>query len=150
MGDFIAATPQESVGLQFWKLYQIWQKRIAETLTPVSISHTQFVILATLKWFQEQDVLPTQQQISDVSGIEKMTLSKAIRQLENKSFLVRKISERDSRSFSLLLTKTGKQSLVSAIKKVEAIDLEVFGVLGREKSIQLSKRLLEINEALGC
>ncbi|MDH5217153.1 MAG: MarR family winged helix-turn-helix transcriptional regulator [Gammaproteobacteria bacterium] len=148
MTEFKSATPQQSVGLQFWKLHQYWQKRVLEVLNPLSLTHTQFVILATLKWYQSQNAQPTQQQISNVSGIDKMTLSKAIRQLEVQSYLAREKNSRDSRAVSLLITKTGSRILVSALKKVEQIDLEVLGVLGQKETLSLSNQLFAINEAL--
>ncbi|MDH5377659.1 MAG: MarR family winged helix-turn-helix transcriptional regulator [Gammaproteobacteria bacterium] len=149
MGSFKSNSPKESAGLQFWKLHQYWQKRIIEVLFPISITHTQFVILATLRWYQDQDIRPTQQQVANISGIEKMTLSKSIRQLEAKKLLVREKSKLDSRSVSLFLSDTGLKILVTAIKSVEEIDAEIFGVLGKEKSAKFSNHLFKINQALG-
>jgi len=54
MSIFEIQTPQESVGFQFWKLHQQWYKRVTAVLTPYAITHTQFVMMASIAWFEEQ------------------------------------------------------------------------------------------------
>ena len=149
MSSFEFKTPQESVGLQFWKLHARWQKRIATELSPYKVTHTQFVILATLLWFQEQSINPSQAEISKVTGIEKMTLSKAIVSLEKLLFIKREKSQEDTRSVLVSLTTKGKKLIPTLLKKVESIDKEVFTTKDADDAIAFTKvmtKLLMKNE----
>jgi len=146
MSDFQSPTPQQSIGFQFWKLHAKWQREISAALTPFDITHTQFVILATLRWFQEQSVYPSQVQISRLTGIEKMTLSKAIRRLQALELVRRIKSNHDTRSVSVSLTATGQAMIPRAIQKVEGIDEKVFGRIDAEKQLQLNGLIHEINQ----
>ncbi len=126
MSSFKFRTPNESIGLQFWKLHSKWQKKITTALSEHKITHTQFVIMASIMWFQEQAIKPSQAEISQVTGIEKMTLSKAIVRLETQLFVKRVKNNQDTRSISVSLSDKGIKLMPSLLKTVERIDSEVF------------------------
>ena len=125
MSDFNFKDPQASVGLQFWKLYNKWQKRVTSALLEYQVTHTQFVILASVAWFREQSVAPSQSEIAKLTGIEKMTLSKAIVRLEKMSLIKRFKNESDTRAISVSLTDKGLNIIPILIKVVERIDSEI-------------------------
>ena len=75
------------LGFLLWKITVLWRNKLEETLWFFDITQTQYAILASLKWFEVKKELATQSLLSAHSKIEKVTLSKAIRQLEKKIWL---------------------------------------------------------------
>lgn len=145
MSNFKFKTPYESIGLQFWKLHVKWQKKITTALSQYKITHTQFVIMASIMWFQEQAIKPSQAEISKVTGIEKMTLSKAIVRLETLSFVKRVKSNQDTRSISVSLTDKGSKLIPKLLKTVESIDIEVFTTKNLSDGVSFTKVITELN-----
>jgi hypothetical protein len=47
-------TPEESPGFLLWRATLSWQRRIRSGLSPHELSHTQFVLLASLWWLEDQ------------------------------------------------------------------------------------------------
>ncbi len=147
MSIFEVQTPQESVGFQFWKLHQQWYKRVSATLEPYAITHTQFVMMASIAWFQEQDTKPSQAQVGKLMNLDKMAFSKAVRQLEAKGYVQRKKSKTDARAFQLSLTNKALDVVPQAMQAIESVDKDVFGALG-ERRQTFNKILLLLNKEL--
>ena len=145
MSIFDIQTPQQSVGFQFWKLHQQWQKRVHKALEPYHITHTQFVIMASIAWFEEQNKQPSQAQVTKLMNIDKMAFSKAVRQLEEHGLVKRKQSKKDARVKALSLTKKSLIIMPQAILAIEFVDKEVFGTLGEHKQT-FNKILLMLNK----
>ncbi|HID37032.1 MAG TPA: MarR family transcriptional regulator [Ghiorsea sp.] len=146
MSIFEVQTPQNSIGFQFWKLYQHWQKQVSETLSPYHITHTQFVMMASIAWFEEQGIQPSQAQVTQLMNIDKMACSKAVRQLESNGFVKRAKSKTDARAWSLSLNKKGLDIVPQAMKSIAQVDMEVFGSLGERKTT-FNKILLLLNKS---
>lgn len=146
MNNFVFSIPQESTGLQFWKLYSKWQKKINKELSKYKATHTQFVILASIKWFNEQSIDPSQMQISNITGIEKMTLSKAIARLEDLSFIKKYKSGADNRSVCVKLTDKGQKLVPKLITLIEAIDIKTLVPTNESDRELFTKILKELNE----
>ncbi|MDX8388625.1 MAG: MarR family winged helix-turn-helix transcriptional regulator [Ghiorsea sp.] len=145
MSIFDVQTPQQSVGFQFWKLHTQWQKKVHEILLPHGITHTQFVMLASIAWFEEQGVSPSQAQVGALMNLEKMTFSKAVRQLEANKLVIRKKSKEDARKRCLSLTAQALTLVPKAMQDVETIDKKIFGALGEHKQT-FNKILLMLNK----
>jgi DNA-binding MarR family transcriptional regulator len=145
MSIFDIQTPQKSVGFQFWKLHQQWQKRVTKALEPYHITHTQFVIMASIAWFEEQNKQPSQAQVTKLMSIDKMAFSKAVRQLEERGLVKRKQSKKDARIKALSLTKKSLIIMPQAILAIESVDREIFETLGEHKQT-FSKILLLLNK----
>ena len=118
-----------SPGFLLWKLMGLWQARLSQTLSVFEITQTQYAILASLRWLQEHQQLSTQAALVTHTKIEKMTLSKAIRQLESFGLVVRTPDEHDKRAVNVQLTAQGNNIIADAIIAVENADEEFFGVL---------------------
>jgi len=149
VSSFQIPVPKESIGFQFWKLHNFWQKKISTALQPYKITHTQFVILASIKWFQEQSEDPSQRQISSLTGIDKMTLSKAIRRLEELKLVNRIKSKNDTRAILVSLSNNGQEIMPKLVNLVEKIDAEVFGVVENDEKKKLNTILFKISQSVG-
>lgn len=146
MSIFEIQTPQQSIGFQFWKLHMQWQKKVADTLSSQQITHTQFVTLAAIAWFEEQNISPSQAQVCKLMSLEKMTFSKAIRQLETMHLVYRKKSEVDARSFLLSLSEQAILILPQLMHAIENLDKSFFGVLNKYEKQQFNQALLKLNK----
>lgn len=119
----------DSPGFLLWKLTALWQERLSGVLAPFDITQTQYAILASLRWFEEQGEPPTQSHLAAHTKLDKMTLSKAIRRLEQQGHVARGASENDARATEVRFTSKGRRSIARAVVAIEAADDDFFGKL---------------------
>ena len=119
-----------SPGFLLWKLTALWQRRLAQVLGEFAITQTQYAILASLRWFEEHAEPPTQAHLVEHAKIDKMTLSKAIRKLEDDGLLARETAAADSRAMNVRFTARGRRLVQRAVVAIERADDEFFGALG--------------------
>ena len=125
--SFSFKTPDDSPGFVLWQLTCQWQRMQRQALTKLSLTHPQFVVLASTLWLTTHEKYPiTQQQVSDFSKIDKMSLSTLVTTLAQKKFLKRIKHHLDARAYSLTLTAKGKERILKAIPIVENIDAQFF------------------------
>lgn len=127
---FRHAKADDSPGFLLWKLTALWQQRLAEVLDAHGITQTQYAILASLRWFEEQGEPPNQAHLAGHTRIDKMTLSKALRRLEAQRLVKRTASKEDSRAMDVVFTARGRRLIPQAVRDIEAADAEFFGRLG--------------------
>ncbi|HPY40001.1 MAG TPA: MarR family transcriptional regulator [Thiolinea sp.] len=123
----------DSAGFLLWKITALWQNQLNQVLGEFGITQTQYAILASLAWFGEKYELPTQARLVEHTKIDKMTLSKAIRKLEESGVVVREDSTQDSRAFSICFTEQGKQLIQKAVVAIENADEAFFSCLSPEQ-----------------
>lgn len=140
-------TANESAGFLLWKLTALWQRRLATVFSEFEITQTQYAILASLRWFEEQGTDTSQSALATHAGLEAMTLSKAIRQLEFAGHVQRKPARHDSRAVHVRLSAKGRALTGAAIKQVEQADEDFFGALNSRQ--QASYRALVITLIAG-
>ncbi len=149
MNNFKFTTPQESIGLQFWRLHQTWQKKIASALSPFKITHTQFVILASIQWYQSQQQLkPSQADLSELTGIGKMTLSKAVIKLKALGFIKKDKSKQDTRAVNIALTNDALLLMPKLIATVEHIDTQLFDLKEKADKACFQRSLATLNNKI--
>ncbi|MFZ4115488.1 MAG: MarR family winged helix-turn-helix transcriptional regulator [Chthoniobacterales bacterium] len=116
----------ESPGFLLWQTTMLWQRLIKKALEPYAISHAQFVIMATLLWFEFTEQSTTQVDIINWSKLDKMTVSKSLKKLVTLKLVNRIEHQRDSRAKSVSLTPSGKKLLDDLIPLVEGVDALFF------------------------
>lgn len=128
---------QDSNGFMLWQTTTIWQKLIKEALTPFGISHSQFVIMAITHFHNIQDIKVHQSLIASFSKLDKMTISKNIKELSLKGLVELREDAADSRAKNVKLTVDGQRLIHKLVPIVEKIDEEFFGKLsgGDKKNI---------------
>ena len=119
-------TPEDSPGFLLWQTTMIWQRQIKRSLEPYDISHAQFVIMATLMWFEAHRYNTTQILIVNWSKLDKMTVSKSLRKLVALGCVNRIEHETDTRAKSVSLTEKGKEMVRTLVPIVEGIDSAFF------------------------
>lgn len=130
----------DSAGFLLWKITALWQRKLAEVLGEFGITQTQYAILASLKWFEERNEPTTQANLVRHTRIDKMTVSKAIRRLEDDGLVLRETSSHDSRATDVCFTPQGKKLIQKAIVSIENADEAFFSCL--------TKRQLEAYKSL--
>jgi DNA-binding MarR family transcriptional regulator len=126
------ARAQESPGFLLWQTTMLWQRLIKKALEPHAISHAQFVIMATLLWFEFNKKIATQVDIIHWSKLDKMTVSKSLKKLVALKLVNRIEHQTDSRAKSVSLTPRGKKLLSHLIPLVEEVDALFFGKMTKQ------------------
>ena len=119
---FSVEKPEESSGFLFWKVSTSWQRGIRDLLEPLDLTHTQFVLLASLRWLDGA----TQAELSRHSGCDSMTVSAVVRTLAAKGWASRRDDDRDRRTKWLEITACGSGVVDQAIPLIEAFDQAFF------------------------
>ena len=131
---------EDSTGFLLWQVTNLWQREIKKALEQYDLTHSQFVLMASIHWLtlQKQDV--TQILLSSHTKIDPMTTSTVLRNLQAKELIQRQEHATDTRAKTVELTDIGKRIIKQAIKTVEAFDADFFAVLG-EKIPKFNKQL---------
>lgn len=119
--------PEDSPGFLLWQTTMVWQRQIKKSLEPYDISHAQFVIMATLMWFEAHHYDTTQILIVNWSKLDKMTVSKSLRKLVSLGCVNRIEHETDTRAKNVSLTEKGKKMVRTLVPIIEGIDSNFFG-----------------------
>jgi MarR family transcriptional regulator, transcriptional regulator for hemolysin len=130
---FRHATPDDSAGFLLWKLTALWQRQLALVFDGFGITQTQYAIMASLRWFEENREPTTQSLIAEHARLEPMTLSKAIRKLEDEGLVARGQSAADSRAITVRLTARGRHMTQKAVVAIETADDAFFGRLDAQQ-----------------
>lgn len=125
--------PEESPGFLLWQTTITWQRLIKKALDAYDISHPQFVIMASLLWFEEKQTQMTQALIVTTSKLDKMTVSISLKKLALGNFVERAEHEQDTRAKSVALTDKGRKLIQTLVPIVENIDEHFFGRLKKNE-----------------
>jgi len=137
----------DSPGFLFWKISNEWQKRVNKCLSNFNLTHTQFVLIAGIRYLSERGKEVSQKNLADHASTDQMTTSTVVRTLIQKKYVDRKSSETDTRMKLLSLTNLGMKILKKSIKEVQEIDEIIFSIPGKEQAkwMQLLKRIYQNN-----
>jgi DNA-binding MarR family transcriptional regulator len=121
---------EDSSGFLLWQVTNLWQREIKKALEAYDLTHSQFVLMASIHWLtlHKQDV--TQILLSSHTKIDPMTTSTVLRTLQTKGFLQRQEHLTDTRAKTVGLTDNGKKIIKQAVKTVETFDKTFFETLG--------------------
>jgi len=125
-----------------WQTTVMWQRSIKKILDPYKISHSQFVIMALLLWMSEKQEQVTQADIVSWSKMDKMTISKSLKELAKLDFVCRSENCSDTRVKDLKLTANGKIMISKIVPEVEAMDGAFFQHLSQSDKNSLIKIIM--------
>ncbi len=125
--SFLFKKPEDSPGFLLWQLTNQWQRQQRQALAKLGLTHGQFVVLAGVLWLSSTSTDEvTQKKVSELSKIDKMSMSDLTATLLQKKMLKRHAHAEDKRAYSLELTERGRKVVLKAIPIVEGIDAEFF------------------------
>jgi DNA-binding MarR family transcriptional regulator len=140
---FSVEKPEESSGFLLWQVTNLWQREIKKALEQYGLTHSQFVLLASIHWITLHKQEVTQVILSNHTKIDPMTTSTVLRTLQQKGFIQRQEHLTDTRAKTVALTEEGKKLIKKAVVTVEKFDTEFFSVLGN-KTTELNQNLLTL------
>jgi DNA-binding MarR family transcriptional regulator len=142
-GTGTARGPLASPGYWLHQAALTWKAELDNALAGLGLTHTQFILLATVGWLTTTgDGPPGQQEVATAAGTDRQMTSRLVRTLEEKALLVRLPHEGNARSFRLELTDTGRALAREAIAVARAVDTRFFG----SRSAELREALQQIAE----
>lgn len=127
--NFIFKSPEKSPGFLLNQLHLIWQRKIKKVLDPLDLTHTQFVLLASIAWLTNKGENITQVDIANLNNYDRMMVSKVLRTLQDKKLIKRQEHKTDTRAKIVNLTAEGKKVLQTALTNVEKADIDFFAAV---------------------
>ncbi len=124
----------DSSGFLLWQVTNLWQREIKKALEKFGLTHSQFVLLASVYWLSLHQEDVTQINLSAHTKIDPMSTSKVLRTLQTKKLLQRQEHHTDTRAKTVALTDKGKKVTKDAVKVVEKFDALFFSPLGNKTS----------------
>lgn len=140
---FSVEKSEESSGFLLWQVTNLWQREIKKALEQYGLTHSQFVLMASIHWLTLHKQEVTQVVLSSHTKIDPMTTSTVLRTLQAKGLLQRQEHLTDTRAKTVGLTEEGKKIIKKAVVTVEKFDSEFFSLLGN-KTNELNKYLLTL------
>ena len=122
----MALDPEDSPGFLLWHVTLRWQRDIAAALTPLGLTHVQFVLLATTWWLNSHGEDPNQLTLARQAGTDVKMTSQVLRKLETKALIRRDVDPADTRAKKLRVTDRGAELAQQAIATVEQADAAFF------------------------
>jgi len=145
---FSVDKPEDSSGFLLWQVTNLWQREIKKALEKYDLTHSQFVLMASIHWLVMNSQEVAQIVLSAHTKIDPMTTSTVLRTLQQKGFVQRREHHTDTRAKTVELTPAGINTIKEAVIAVEAFDREFFSVLGNNQT-GLRKNLLHLLEGNG-
>lgn len=128
-GTFGFEKAEESPGFLLWQVTSLWQREIKKALQPFDLTHSQFVLLASIHWLTLLKKEVTQIVLSEHAKIDPMTTSQVLRTLAAKGIVARAEHSTDTRAKTVVLTEKGKKLVKPAVNAVEKCDRGFFASL---------------------
>jgi MarR family transcriptional regulator, organic hydroperoxide resistance regulator len=141
------AGPAESPGFLLWKISNAWQRAQRLALQPLGLTHSQFVVLATVTWYGASETL-TQARVAQLTGIDPMTTSQVLRALQAATLIERRDHPTDPRAKQIAATRAGRDLARKAVVVVEETDAAFFEPVAHDASqlVKLFQALVQGNE----
>lgn len=140
---FSVEKAEDSTGFLLWQVTNLWQRTVKQALVPYNLTHSQFVLLASIHWLTKQMQDITQITLSNHTKIDPMTTSSVLRKLQLKGLIERREHTVDSRAKEVVLTDRGLATAKEAIRVVEQFDHQFFSRLGADIPV-FNKNILSL------
>jgi DNA-binding MarR family transcriptional regulator len=134
---------EDSSGFLLWQVTNLWQREIKKALEPHGLTHSQYVLLASIHWLTLMGTEVTQVVLSSNTKIDPMTTSTVLRTLQQKGLLKRQEHATDTRAKTVALTDSGREIVKKAVVSVEKFDADFFSVLGKETN-DFNRKLISL------
>ncbi|GEM_PF-580346 len=127
--------PNDSIGFRLWQVEQRWQRHLGKYFLALGLTHTQYVLLAASHYLAIRREAPTQTALAAFTGIDKMLVSRGLRELENRGVVARKTHSSDSRALRIELTGAGRRLTREVSNVAIRAHREFFGGLGSDRAV---------------
>jgi DNA-binding MarR family transcriptional regulator len=135
--------PAESPGFLLWHATLRWQRAVTAALSPLDLTHVQFVLLACAWWAGRHGDPPNQQALATQAGTDVKMTSTVLASLERKDLIRRETDPRDTRAKRVTVTPRGAALAPRAIEAVEQADADFFRPVQTQDAITLLRHLTQ-------
>ena len=104
-----------------------WQRELDARLRPIGLTTSQFSVLAGVSWTARSGAPPTQQQVADFAGLDRMLTSKLLQAMQASGLVERMPDADDGRIRRVRVTPAGQQAIREASALARAVDADFFG-----------------------
>ena len=126
-------TNQEgNTGYLLYHLTMILQRKMKRELDKLDITHTQFIVIATLYKLTKNSEAVTQIDIANESKTDRMMVSKILRTLQEKGYVTRQEHLTDTRAKTISLTDNGRIVFQKAFIIVQQVGQDFFKCLNEQ------------------
>ena len=140
---FSVEKAEDSSGFLLWQVTNLWQREIKKALKKYGLTHSQYVLMASIHWLTLQKKNVTQILLSAHTKIDPMTTSTVLRTLQKKGFIQRQEHTTDTRAKMVALTESGKKIIKQAVITVENFDRKFFSIPEKDRYI-FNEQLLNL------
>jgi len=118
----------DSPGFLLWQVTTIWQRSIRQALDPFELTHSQFVLLYSCYWLNQQAERAgvTQVQLAQHTKVDVNVTAQVVRTLQKRGLIDRKPHPTDARANLLTVTQEGISIATRAVRAVEEADRTFF------------------------
>jgi DNA-binding MarR family transcriptional regulator len=106
-----------------------WSRKVNRALAETGLTQVQFSLLAGAAYLNHRGGAPSQAELADHAGMDVMMTSQVMRSLESDRLVKRLADKNDARVKRIVPTANGVDVVAAAIKLVELLDDEVFGLI---------------------
>jgi DNA-binding MarR family transcriptional regulator len=140
---------ETATGRLLWQVTMKWRTAGDRALSPLGLTHIQYVILASLYGLSLRGARPSQRELAESAGLEPVYASKIIRALEQAGLLSRTEDPADSRAVQLTLTDHGAQLTAKAIAIIGQLYEELTASIGGTSGAQNRGLVRTLRSLLG-
>jgi DNA-binding MarR family transcriptional regulator len=119
-----------SSGFLLWHATLRWQRVVTAALKAEGLTHVQFLILSTAWWFGRGGKLPSQSEVAEHAGLDRVMTSQVSRQLEKDGLIERTVDPFDTRLRRIAITPQGRKIAERAVALMDRTDREFFADAG--------------------
>ena len=116
-------------GAALWRAANRWQRLQRDLLEPFHLTPVQYLLLSGLNGLPDRTPI-TQTVLAMHCGVDGMTTSQQIRELEQKKLIRRAPHPDDRRAVAIALTQPGRQLVNRATPVIGEAEKAFFGALG--------------------
>ena len=138
-------------GFLLWQVSKLWQRYLNAALKDLKLSSTQAVILGNVVRLTKMGHEATQAQLSQVTKIDTMTTSTALRGLVRKGMVVRHVPNDNRRAYIVTPTKQGERVAITVLQRFAQAHAIFFRAIeedidGFAANLQILRRANDIKE----
>jgi MarR family transcriptional regulator, organic hydroperoxide resistance regulator len=137
----VARSHAPTPGYLVWRLAMHWRAAVDAAVAPLGLTHALYVVLASLRGIARDGSTPSQRELADHTGLDKIYISKLARTLEQAGYIARDANPDDPRAFRLRVTSDGRRVIDHGIEIVRQLQDNLIAPLGGLSS-QRAKRLM--------
>ena len=109
---------EDNLGVLLWRIMRLWQRERQRDLDQFHTTVSQMEILGGIYYLNAINGEVTQIFLSQETGIDPMTTSTILRNLEKKGYVSRRPSKMDTRARIVETTEAGNELLFAAMQKM--------------------------------